>query len=126
MFRGRLEAEDIPAFVIHQHLVAMKWSWSLALGCARVQVLDEDVQAALDVMARCRGGEFSAVLLEIFGYLGEPQCPRCGAIECRRYPPVVQALFAFVVFALTVVPVPPTSWRRTCRSCGTRWVEPGG
>jgi hypothetical protein len=123
MFRGRLQAEDIPAFVIHQHLVAMKWSWSLALGCAKVQTLDGDAADALEVMARCRAGEFSNTLLEIFGTLGEPQCPHCGSIECIRRPTAAQAVFAFVVFFLTGIIVPPATWRRTCRSCGRRWVD---
>ena len=92
MLRGRLEAEDIPAFVIHQQLVAMKWSWSLALGGVKVQVLDEDAAGALDVITQCRDGAFSAVLLDIFGYLGEPQCPHCGSIECKRRPTAVQAV----------------------------------
>jgi Putative prokaryotic signal transducing protein len=123
MFRGRLEAEDIPAFIIHQHLIAMKWSWSVALGGAKVQVLDEDATDAWDVMARCRSGEFSGVLLEMFGWLGEPQCPHCGSIECKRRPSAAQVVFAIAVGFLWGVIIPPSAWRRTCRSCGTRWVD---
>jgi hypothetical protein len=123
MLRGRLGAEDIPAFVVHQQLVGMKWSWSLALGGAKVQVLYEDVAGAWEVMTRCRDGAFSAVLLDIFGYLGAPQCPHCGSIECKKRPMAAQAVSAFVVFFLTGQIVPPTTWRRTCRVCGTRWVE---
>lgn len=123
MLRGRLEAEDIPAFVIHQQLVAMKWSWSLALGGVKVQVLNEDKAGAREIMTLCRAGAFSAVLLDIFGTLGEPQCPRCGSIACKRRPLAAQAVFAFVVFFLTGQIVPPTTWRRTCRVCGARSVE---
>ncbi len=90
MFRGRLEAEDIPAFVIHQHHVGMIWSWSRALHGVKVQVLRDDAAEAGKVMARCLSGAYSAELLELFGYLGEPQCPNCGSIACKRRPAAVQ------------------------------------
>jgi hypothetical protein len=123
MFRGRLEAEDIPAFVVHQHHVGMVWYLSRALYGVKVQVLRDDAAEAGEVMARCLSGAYSAELLEQFGYLGEPQCPNCGSIACKRRPAAVQAAFAFAMFLLTGIPIPPTTWRRTCRSCGTRWVD---
>ncbi|HEX4859884.1 MAG TPA: DUF2007 domain-containing protein [Rhizomicrobium sp.] len=123
MFRGRLEAEGIPAFVIHQRLIAMNWSWSVALGGAKVQVLDEDAMDAGDVVARCRSGEFGGVLLEMFGYLGEPQCPRCGSIDCERRGTVADAVTGFLFAFLCSIVLPPSRWQRTCRNCGTEWLD---
>jgi Putative prokaryotic signal transducing protein len=123
MLRGRLEAEDIPAFVVHQYHIGTVWYLSRALHGVKVQVLSDDVAEARAVMARCSSGAYSAELLELFGTLGEPQCPNCGSISCKRRPVAAQATFAFVVFLLTRVVIPPTTWRRTCRVCGTRWVE---
>jgi hypothetical protein len=125
MFRGRLEFEDIPAFVIHQHHIAMNWMWSRALHGVKVQVLSEDVAAALEAMERCLSGEYGAELLELFGYLGEPQCPNCGSIECKRRGTVAEVVIGFVVVYFFAIIIPPSSWRRTCRRCGTRWVDEG-
>ena len=123
MFRGRLEVEDIAAFVIHPYHIGMNWPWSRALHGVKVQVLRDDTAGALEVMGRCRSGAYSAELLELFGTLGEPQCPHCGSIEYRKTPSPAQIFFSFALFLATFIPVPPEVWRRTCRSCGTRWVE---
>ena len=36
--RARLEAEDIPAFVMEEHTINMQWLYSNALGGVRLQV----------------------------------------------------------------------------------------
>ena len=123
MFRGRLEAEDIPVFVIHQYHVGMNWSWSRALHGVKVQVLRDDTADALAVMERCLSGAYSAELLELFGWLGEPQCPHCGSIECEKRGTVAYAMIGLLVAFFFSIVLPPSRWRRTCRSCGTRWVE---
>ena len=123
MFRSRLEAEDIPAFIIHPYHVGMNWSWSRALQGVKVQVLSEDVADAAAVVERCLSGAYSAELLELFGWLGEPQCPHCGSIECKRHGTYADAVTGFVVAFFFSIVIPPSRWQRTCRSCGTEWVD---
>jgi hypothetical protein len=123
MLRGRLEAEDIPAFVIHQRHIGMAWHLSRALHGVKVQVLSDDAAGSLEVLARIRTGEYASELRDLFGDLGEPQCPHCGSIDCKRRGTAAQFVFAFLAGYLFGVLIPPSIWRRTCRVCGTRWVE---
>src|SRR6202008_2823102 len=107
MFRGRLEAEDIAAFVIHPYHLGMYWSWSRALHGVKVQVLSEDAAQASAVLGRCLSGAYSAELLALFGTLGEPQCPNCGSIECKRHGSFADAAFGLVVAYLFAIVIPP-------------------
>ncbi len=50
--RGRLECEDIAAFVAHEHHIWAKWSLSHALGGVKVQVARSNLQKALVVISR--------------------------------------------------------------------------
>lgn len=71
LFRLRLEAEGVPAFIQYESHVGMNWLVSIALGGVRLQVLDAQVADALRVMQRCRAGEFQAELQEMFGDLDD-------------------------------------------------------
>ena len=51
LFRMRLEAAGIPAFVQDEHIVQMDWLYSNAIGGVRVQIADEDVPAAREFLA---------------------------------------------------------------------------
>ncbi len=62
IFRARLEAEGIPASVLHEHQVWVNWVYSNALGGVQVQVADEHVAAAQAIEARYQAGEFAADL----------------------------------------------------------------
>ena len=72
LLRLRLAAEGIAAFIQFENHVGVNWLTALALGGMRLQVLDEQVADALSVVERCRAGEFSAELQEMFGDLDEP------------------------------------------------------
>lgn len=123
LFRLRLEAEGVAAFVAHDHHIGMNWQWSTALGGAKVQVLDEEAADALSIARRCRAGDFRAELLDMFGDIDEPHCPACGSgtFEQRHTYPLV--VLSGALFMLAGVIVPPWRWVRRCRACGTRWVE---
>jgi uncharacterized paraquat-inducible protein A len=123
LFQLRLEAEGVAAFVVHDHHIGMNWPWSRALGGVKVQVLDDEVQDAQSVAQRCRAGEFRADLLEMFGDLDEPTCPRCGSHDFSRRGTGAQIAFSFTAFLLTGAVVPPLNWLRRCRFCGMRWAD---
>ena len=46
LFRTRLGAAGIPAYVQDEHFIQMDWLYSNAIGGVRVQIADEDVEAA--------------------------------------------------------------------------------
>ena len=51
MFRTRLEAVGIEAFVQDEHVVQLYWLYSNAIGGVRVQIADEDVESAREFVA---------------------------------------------------------------------------
>ena len=51
LFRTRLEAAEIPAFVLDENFVQLYWLYSNAIGGVRVQVAEEDVQEAREFLA---------------------------------------------------------------------------
>ena len=51
LFRTRLEAAGIPAYVQDEHFIQMDWLYSNAIGGVRVQIADEDVEAAREFLA---------------------------------------------------------------------------
>ena len=55
LLRMRLEAGGIPAFIQDENLIQMDWLLSNAVGGVRVQVADEDVTAACQLLAEDRG-----------------------------------------------------------------------
>lgn len=109
--RGLLEASNIDAFVLDDHLVGANWLYSAAIGGVRLYVDDENEAAALEVLASP---------LEI-AEEDEP-CPACGSseFETSRY-----SLWSIVPALLTSSPLffPRRSWR--CKRCGHR-ISPDG
>ena len=51
LFRMRLEAAGIPAFVQDEHVIQLDWLYSNAIGGVRVQIADTDVEEAREFLA---------------------------------------------------------------------------
>jgi hypothetical protein len=123
MFRGRLEAERIPAFLASDQHIWMKWPLSVALGGVRVQVPDFFVAPAEAVLARCASGEYRAELAQMFGDIEDRRCPVCGARDIKRRPAASEFAFGLAMLFLTGVAGKFATSRCTCRVCGHRWEE---
>jgi hypothetical protein len=122
LFRMRLEADNIPAFVVNDEHVWMKWTISTALGGVRVQVPDFFVEPAGVVLARCASGACRAELAEMFGDIDELVCPRCGSRDIRRRPFLSEFIFGIAIIVLGVA-VKFETKACTCRNCGKRWTD---
>lgn len=57
LLRMRLESSGIPAFLQDENLIQMDWLLSNAVGGVRVQVADEDLQAASNFLEADHGAE---------------------------------------------------------------------
>jgi predicted Zn-ribbon and HTH transcriptional regulator len=114
--RCRLEAEGIEAFVADEHIVAVQWLYSAAVGGVKVRVRARDWEQARRVLLttarRSRSARF------ITDDLHAPRCPRCGSLE-------VQKRFArrltFASAMLFGFPLPLLRRRARCKTCGARW-----
>ena len=121
LFRMRLEAEGIPAFVAFQFHIGNNWLYSMALGGARVQVWRYLAPEAAEVLRRVRSGECRRELAAMFGDLDDQRCPHCGSTDLRKRRSV--AMFALFIAALFFLPLPAWGWVYICRRCGTKFED---
>jgi hypothetical protein len=123
ILRGRLEAEGIFALVVHEHHVGMIWPWALALSGVKVQVLDDEWEAARDVARRGLAGEYQRELASRLGPLKDTYCPNCLSTDfnsCRSIPRLFLQAFLYWYFEVII----PLSARvHRCRQCGTKWWD---
>jgi hypothetical protein len=107
LFRTRLEAADIPAFVIDENFVQMDWLYSNAIGGVRVQVDDNDVEAVREFLAAdspqpCPEAE-------------DVMCPACGSAGTApdEWPRRIAYLTLFVLH----FPILVGRYRWRCAAC---------
>jgi len=124
LLRGRLEAEGVPAFVVHEYYIANDWTRSLALGGVKVQVHRDFYGEAREVELACRNGEFRALLQEAEGDLDDPACPACGRTAYRKRLPVQNGALAIAALFMLGIVVPPTGWIYRCEGCLKEYPAP--
>lgn len=131
LFRGRLEAEGIAAFVVHEHHNGMRWDQSILLDGVKVQVNSGDRAAAQTIAQDCRLGIYKEVLRTEVGELDDVACPRCGCNAYHKRRPffraagsIVISLFWMPVYFWVPTILPPLGWILTCRGCGEEYRPP--
>ena len=119
--RGRLEAEGVSAYVIHENHVWAAWFLSNALGGVKLQVVEADARRAREILAADREGEYAETLDLPEDEVAPPACPHCGAAD--SFARFSWQTLLLVIFSLGIVGVifPPRRDLRQCRVCGTRW-----
>jgi hypothetical protein len=123
MFRGRLEAEGVPAVVSLDQHIWVNWPLSTALGGARVQIPDGFADTGREVLEDCVSGTYAEALEDIFGDIELTVCPACGSRDIRRRPAARELVFG-IVFTLIVATAKVEARNCRCRRCGTRWRIP--
>jgi hypothetical protein len=107
-----LRTEGCPAHVFENGLSRLKWYQVIAFGGPVVVVADEYLDAANDVLARWRRGDYC---LE-----SEDRCPRCDSRDIEDNPNYRGWAFFFGCF-LGLPLWPALKWRERCRSCHYHW-----
>jgi len=124
LFRGRLEAEGIVAFVSHEYWIGNEWPMSVAFGGVKVQVSSDEYRLAREIERACCGGEFKTLLQQEIGDLDDAACPHCGGtVYCKRRPFPRAALAVAVSMTLGTV-VPPAGWIHRCERCRKEYRAP--
>jgi hypothetical protein len=116
--KGRLEAEDIPACVLDEHLIQIDWMYSQAIGGVKVQVSGKDFDRARTILKAEYAKELSSVEEAQLEPAPGDLCPRCrsDSISPPRY--TLWSLVPSLVFLL------PIFFRRkkwVCKNCGATW-----
>lgn len=112
LFRTRLEAAGIAAYLQDENMVQMDWFYSNAIGGVRVQVSEEDLESAREFLA----ADSPRPAAE-----GGVPCPSCGSSDtganegARRW--------SFLSVLLFSLPLPVSHRKWACRSC-RRVFEP--
>ena len=120
IIRGRLEAEDLDAYVIHAYHAWANWLVALAIGHIKVQVPQHQADQALLVLDDIKSGVFETLLLKNMPENRSP-CPRCGANKIRslNWP---WRIALFLSLLITYV-FPFTVFRVRCENCAHTWTQ---
>jgi hypothetical protein len=107
LFRTRLEAAGIPAYVQDEHLIQMDWLYSNAVGGVRVQIADEDLDAAREFLAN-DSPQTAPDAVDVV-------CPKCGSHDTA--PGELRRRISFLSLFLLGFPLlfARRHWR--CASC---------
>lgn len=107
LFRTRLEAAGIPAFVQDEHFVQMDWLYSNAIGGVRVQIVDDDLAAAREFLA----ADSPQPCPNTYDIV----CPSCGSRHTA--PDELPRRIAFLSLLVIQFPLLFTRRRWRCSSC---------
>lgn len=120
--KGRLEAEGIEANIIDEHLVAIDWTYSQAIGGVKVQVAERDFDLAVQILSSDQSPIDSALDTANEEEVFEDRCPECGSLSVSPQPyslwTVVSSVVSFFLFDL---PVFSARKRWVCNDCGANW-----
>jgi hypothetical protein len=112
-----LEAEGIMSTIPEENIAGLDWRWGTALQGIRLQVDEEDAEAARALLA----GEG-----EIEQEGDVDTCPRCGSIDIAQsqWKRQFKAVTLFVPVLILVWPF--VMWmepKMRCAACGHRWCS---
>jgi len=113
ILRGRLEAEEIPAYVYHEHHIGMYWLYSQALGGVKVWIHSMHLDKAKEIIQAIRQGEY-----EIPDEIAL-SCPRC--LGQSLVPNRIRWVISFLICNLFYLPIPFTWAMHECRDCHHTW-----
>lgn len=107
-----LDAAEIPYRILDEHTVGVAWLWSHAVGGVKIEVPEEHVEQAIELLGQDRSDEV--------GPADEYACPACGSSDVRQ-----GRLRKLSGILALLSSVPLVAWSRgsSCRSCGHRWRD---
>ncbi|EAQ67120.1 hypothetical protein MED121_14374 [Marinomonas sp. MED121] len=110
---SKLDALGVPAYIADEHTINMQWLYSNALGGVRLQVREEDEQAALLALAE----DLETELMQQEGF-DTDLCPVCDSPNTEFYQ--FGKRWAFLIFLGLDFPLFPVKEGIQCRDCGAK------
>jgi hypothetical protein len=118
--RSVLESAGIPCFLRDENTIRIDWLWSNLMGGMRLQVAEQDVEAAEALL--------SNPIPESIAIAGEPdfnqpRCPKCGSLDISPESLTTKVGATSMLLLGFPLPSPVTreSWR--CQDCRAHWIE---
>jgi hypothetical protein len=116
--QGMLASAGIDSYLRDENTIRMDWMWSQAMGGVRLEVAEEDAEAALELLAAPIPESYSAE--DVGEAFTQPRCPVCGSLDVRH--PGINKMLSYALMWLGMpFPVPSKSWH--CETCRAEWVE---
>ena len=112
LLRLRLEAGGVPAYVQDENMVLLNWFYSNAIGGVRVQIGEEDIEEAKEILAEAPVVADDPTM---------PRCPKCGS--SRLMPDEYPRRIAFLSMLLAGFPFLFYKRRWICKDCRNKWNE---
>jgi hypothetical protein len=112
MLRLRLEAGGVPAYIQDENMVQTDWLYSNAIGGVRVQIAEDDVARAKEIL-QDPGIEAEPV--------GMPACPKCSSTNTAL--DELPRRLSFLSLMLTGFPFQFSKTRWRCNQCRHSWNE---
>ena len=119
--RGRLECEEILAFVSHEHHIWANWALSQALGGVKVQVPSSDVEIASSVISDINSEKFLEVMDESKNHENDLTCARCNSNKISSVS--WSWKLSLVAFFVIMIPLPYTTKHLKCETCKLSWIN---
>jgi len=112
MLRLRLEAGGVPAYIQDENMVQTDWLYSNAIGGVRVQIADDDVDRAKEIL-QDPGIEAEPAVM--------PACPQCESTNTA--PDELPRRLSFLSLLLAGIPFLFSKTRWRCGQCNRVWDE---
>ncbi len=119
VLRTKLETQGIWAFVADENLVAMNWLYSNVIGGVKLQVKEQDVERALEILG-IEPEDFEDVI-DDFGEeeVEDERCPHCNSSNIHYEKYAIPAVFASWLLLSFPLPFLKRKWK--CANCDYRW-----
>ncbi len=115
--KATLESAGIDCFLSNANMVRLDWWYSNVVGGIRLNVREEDAEAATQLL--------TAPIPETFEVAGvgeyrQPQCPNCQSVDVSFHG--LNRPISYATMAIGV-PIPVSSKDWECHSCGQWWQD---
>src|ERR1700753_3433851 len=104
--KGVLDSAGIPCCLRDENVARLEWVWSNLLGGVRLQVNEEDREAAQQILAQPIPAR-----LQVDGEIpyDQPRCPRCGSLDIR-YQGIHERVGLASIILFVPIPIPKRAW----------------
>lgn len=112
LIKGQLEAEGIPAVIADDNLISINWMYSQAIGGVKVQVPENMIDRAQEIIASYQVTE------NITEDINKDICPKCSSdsISPNRF-----SFWSLIPSLYFLVPVFFRKHKWVCNNCGFKW-----
>lgn len=120
---GRLRSAGISAEILDEHLVSANWLYSNAIGGVRVQVPEDELSAAEELLRETVEVETAATSVSSTEATSQaisttPQCPECASTDTYYFRKSFGTMFSLLLLGIPLLL--PRGFRR-CEQCGHAW-----